>query len=85
MSRTLTKSKPQEQVLRSEETVKMMKQVDHRFSALEDSLEDFKKEIRDTFLAMEHSMETLRAKMNELQTELVDWQDDVPPGSISKH
>lgn len=71
--------------MQTPETDYIMREVENRFSMLEDSFDDFRKEIRDTFLAMEHSLESLKLKMMELQTELMDWQDDIPPGSISRH
>jgi len=84
-NRTLTKRKQPYVVLPTSETDYIMKEVDTRFEMLEDNLEGFKREIRDTFLAMELSLEALRTKMAELQTELLDWHDDIPTGSVSKH
>lgn len=79
------RSKSKIAALQSSETSEIMAEVDSRFNMLEESLEDFKQEIRDTYLAMEISMESLKNKIAEIQSELVDWQDEVVPGNVSKH
>lgn len=81
---TLIKEKEKKERLHSTEAKFIMQEVERRFLMLEESLDGFKKEIRDTFLAMEHTLETLSLKMVELQSELFDWED-LPPGSVSKH
>lgn len=84
-NRVMTKRKQEEMRTQAGDSTFIMKKVEDRFGILENSLEDFKKEIRDTFLAMEHSLEALRSKMVELQSELLDWHDEGSPGSMSKH